>query len=89
MADSLREPELLLAIHETGLRLRDFRADALRRFQKGDARGVLAQGLLEPGELAFVEDGRVRVSFRRGVPSGLATDVLRVRCGDGFWLTLQ
>ena len=86
---SVDELELLQELHQTALRLRDFRADALRRVQGGDTSGVLADGLLDGEALVYREGGNVRVEFQQieGEPSE-DEQVTHVPCGEGFWLTV-
>jgi hypothetical protein len=88
------ETDLRSELREAALRLRDFRADVLRRVAAGDSECVLSAGLVREGGLRFEEAGELRVAFVRAAflrtaeggewPEGTA----RVPCGEGFWLVL-
>ena len=83
--------EMVEAFLAAALRLRDFRADALRRVRSGDFGGVLSEGLIRDGELVFVENERRRVAFYRQGDSGGdgTTGGASIPCGRGAWLWVE
>jgi hypothetical protein len=87
---SSADREVIEAVHRSGLRLRDFRADVLRRFENGGGGVILSAELLRDGGLSFVEGGKRRISLERERGTPISPEsTLRIPCGDGFWLILE
>jgi len=87
---SSADREVMEALHRSLLRLRDFRADVLRRFESGDPAVILSADLLRDGELSFLEEGKRRVSLGRSRRTlAQLKGALQIPCGQGFWLLLE